>query len=261
LSYERWESGILTEGATNGAGSGAERAYIPAMEAGGLYVETRGDGSPIVFTHGFARDSRAWDRQAEALAGDHLVVAWDLRGHGRSAPPPGPYNRDDALADLATVVDLAVAGAAGRSPAVLVGHSLGGYLSLAYTLRRPETVAGLVLLSTGPGFRNPDSMAAYNRSIGKVAAAGNIAADAAEVAVHRDSMVIDRLADLTCPVVVISGAGDLPIYQTGAKYLSERLPSARLVVIDGAGHEPHLDRPDEVTAAVQAHPVLLGAGR
>ena len=74
-------------------------------------------------------------------------------------------------------------------------------------------------------------------------------------------MVIDRLAEITCPAVMVSGADDLPIYQTGAKYLSERLPSARLVVIEGAGHEPHLDRPDEVTAALRSHPVLLGAGR
>jgi len=229
------------------------------VDRGGLHIEARGNGSPIVFTHGFARDGRAWDRQVAALAGDHLVVTWDLRGHGRSEDPPAPYTREDALADLGTVVDRAVA--EGGGPAVLVGHSLGGYLSLAYTLERPETVAGLVLLSTGPGFRNPESMVAYNRGIAKMAAAGNIGTNASEVAVHRDSMVIDRLSEITCPVVLISGAEDLPIYQTGAKYLSERLASARLVRIDGAGHEPHLDRPDEVTAAVRAHPVLLGAGR
>src|SRR5438874_1083768 len=181
------------------------------MELGGLHVETRGNGSPIVFTHGFARDAHAWEGQVGALAGDHLVATWDLRGHGRSEPPAGPYTRGAALADLGTVVDLAVNESG--APAVLVGHSLGGYLSLAYTLGRPETVAGLVLLSTGPGFRNPDSMVAYNRNIEKVAAAGNIGADAAEVAVHRDSMVIDRLVEITCPVVLISGAGDLPIYQ------------------------------------------------
>ena len=170
------------------------------MDSGGLHVETRGSGSPpIVFTHGFARDGHAWDRQVEALAGDHFVVTWDMRGHGRSPAPAGDYTRELALADLRRVAEVATAD--GRGPAVLVGHSLGGYLSLAYTLTWPETVAGLVLLSTGPGFRNPDSMVAYNRSIDKVAAAGNIAPNAAEVAVHRDSMVIDRLAEITCPVV------------------------------------------------------------
>jgi len=229
------------------------------VDIDGLHIETEGDGSPIVFTHGFARDGHAWDRQVEALAGDHFVVTWDMRGHGRSPAPAGDYTRELALADLRRVAEVATAD--GRGPAVLVGHSLGGYLSLAYTLSWPETVAGLVLLSTGPGFRNPDSMVAYNRSIEKAGTAGNIAPNAAEVAVHRDSMVIDRLAEITCPAVMVSGADDLPIYQTGAKYLSERLPSARLVVIEGAGHEPHLDRPDEVTAALRSHPVLLGAGR
>ncbi|HYT38534.1 MAG TPA: alpha/beta hydrolase [Acidimicrobiia bacterium] len=228
------------------------------MDSGGLHIETQGSGAPpIVFTHGFARDGRAWARQVAALAEDHLTVTWDLRGHGDSPAPPGDYTRESALADLRLVVEGATA--EGRGPAVLVGHSLGGYLSLAYALAWPETVAGLVLLSTGPGFRNPDSMVAYNRTIARAAAAGNVAPNVAEVAVHRDAMVIDRLAEITCPAVMVSGADDLPIYQTGAKYLSERLASARLIVIDGAGHEPHLDRPDEVTAAVRAHPALVAA--
>ncbi|HVW35174.1 MAG TPA: alpha/beta hydrolase, partial [Acidimicrobiia bacterium] len=215
------------------------------MQTNGLFVETNGGGAPpLVFTHGFARDARAWDHQVADLSRDHFVLTWDLRGHRHSPAPSGDYAREAALADLRSLVEMAMAD--GRGPAVLVGHSLGGYLSLAYTLGAPETVAGLVLLSTGPGFRNPDSMVSYNTGIGKMAAAAGIPANAAEVAVHRDSMVIDRLAEITCPVVMVSGVDDLPIYRTGVTYLSQRLPSATLVEIEGAAHEPHLDRPDEV---------------
>ena len=228
------------------------------MSTAGLHIETRGSGPAVVFTHGFGRTGDTWMPQAAALAGDHHVVTWDMRGHGRSEVPAGLYTREDALADLGAVVDAAIA--EGGGPALLVGHSLGGYFSLAYTLGRPETVRGLALLSTGPGFRNPDSMARYNRGIGTVAAAAGLADNVAHVALHHDSMVIDRLAEITCPTLMICGVDDRPVYVIGVRYLADRLPSATLVEIAGAGHEPHVERPDEVTAALQAHEALL-AGR
>jgi pimeloyl-ACP methyl ester carboxylesterase len=187
----------------------------------------------------------------DALAGDHHVVTWDLRGHGRSEVPPGLYTRDDALADLGTVVDAAMAESGG--PALLVGHSLGGYFSLAYTLGRPETVRGLALLSTGPGFRNPDSMAKYNRGVATMAAAAGLAENVAHVGLHHDSMVIDRLAEITCPTLIICGVDDRPVYVIGVRYLAERLADATLVEIEGAAHEPHVEKPDEVIAALRAH--------
>ena len=228
------------------------------MSTAGLHIEARGTGPAVVFTHGFGRTGDTWAPQAEALAGDHHVVTWDLRGHGRSQIPAGLYTREDALDDLAAVVDAAMA--EGDGPALLVGHSLGGYFSLAYTLARPETVRGLALLSTGPGFRNPESMEKYNRGITRVAAASGLPDNVANVALHRDSMVIDRLAEITSPTVMICGTGDRPVYVTGVRYLADRLPHARLVEIDGAAHEPHVDRPDEVIAALRSHEALL-AGR
>jgi pimeloyl-ACP methyl ester carboxylesterase len=228
------------------------------MSTAGLHIEARGTGPAVVFTHGFGRTGDTWARQADALAADHHVVTWDFRGHGRSELPVGLYSREGALEDLAAVVDAAMA--QGGGPALLVGHSLGGYFSLAYTLARPETVRGLALLSTGPGFRNPDSMEKYNRDIAKVAAASGLPDNVANVAFHRDAVVIDRLAEITCPVVMICGLEDRPVYVTGARYLAERLPNAGLVEIEGAGHEPHVDKPDEVTAALLAHEALP-AGR
>jgi pimeloyl-ACP methyl ester carboxylesterase len=228
------------------------------MSTAGLHIEARGEGPAVVFTHGFGRTGDAWRALADALAADHHVITWDMRGHGRSPAPAGLYTRADALADLGAVVDAAMAESGG--PALLVGHSLGGYFSLAYTLGRPETVRGLALLSTGPGFRNPDSMAKYNRGVATMAAAAGLADNVAGVAVHTDSMVIDRLAEITCPTVMICGAEDRPVYVAGCRYLAERLPDARLVEIPGAGHEPHVEQPGEVLTALRAHEALL-AGR
>ena len=225
------------------------------MSTAGLHIEAQGSGPAVVFTHGFGRTGDTWAPLVEALAGDHHVVTWDLRGHGRSPAPSGTYTREDALADLAGIVDRAMG--EGGGPVLLVGHSLGGYLALAYTLGHPETVRGLALLSTGPGFRNPDSMEKFNRGIAKIGAAGGVPENAWEVATHRDSMVIDRLAEIASPLLMMCGAEDLPMYTTGAKVVAERVADGRLLEFAGAAHEPHLDRPDDVIAALRSHEALL----
>ncbi|MDB5064236.1 MAG: hypothetical protein JWM18_670 [Chloroflexi bacterium] len=211
-----------------------------------LHIGRRGQGPPVVLTHGFATSSEVWARQVEALAGSHSVATWDLRGHGRSAPPQGPYTREAALADLAAVVVQAGA------PALLAGHSVGGYLSLAHALAHPETVAGLAILSAGPGFRNPTRRDAYNRSVERVAERSGFPLEVAEVAIQHDSLVIDGLAAITCPVLIVVGGADLPVYVAGSRHLADNLPDARLLEVPGAGHDVHLDRPGEVSDALTA---------
>ena len=102
--------------------------------------ETKGTGPHVVCITGWANNRDVWSGLSENLCKDHQVTTWDLRGHGESgAPPPGNYEREEALKDISAVLD-----EVGR-PCVLVGHSLGGYLSLAYALERPDEV------SAGPG--------------------------------------------------------------------------------------------------------------
>lgn len=214
------------------------------MQPVGLHVSRRGSGPPIVLTHGFAASAEVWDAQVEALATRHTVVTWDLRGHGRSAPYPGPYTREAALADLATVLDSA------GEPALLAGHSVGGYLSLAHALLHPDTVAGLAVLSAGPGFRNPERRVAYNRTVATVAERNGFPADVAEVAVQHDSLVIDGLPAVTCPTVVIVGADDLPVYVAGSRHLAANIPDAWLVEVPGAGHDVHREQPEAVAAVL-----------
>jgi pimeloyl-ACP methyl ester carboxylesterase len=209
-----------------------------------LHVTRRGSGRPVVLTHGFATSHEVWDAQVEELAAHHTVVTWDLRGHGRSAPHPGPYTREAALADLAAVVDSA------GEPVLLVGHSVGGYLSLAHAITHPGTVAGLAVLSAGPGFRNAQRRAAYNRSVATVAERNGFPADVAAVAVQHDSLVIDGLGGIACPTTVIVGADDLPIYVAGSRHLAANIPGARLVEVPGAGHDVHRERPAEVAAVI-----------
>lgn len=117
------------------------------VEAGGLRFhvrEWRGPGRPLVLLHGLASTARIWDLVAPALALHHRVVAYDQRGHGLSDKPDGPYHFDAVCADLAALLarlDLAAP--------VLVGHSWGGNVALAFAARYPTSPAGLVLVDGG----------------------------------------------------------------------------------------------------------------
>lgn len=219
------------------------------MTVDGLHIEQKGEGSPIVFTHGFASTGATFAAQTAALAGEHRVVSWDLRGHGGSPAREGDYTREDGLADLAAVVARASEGT--PRPVVLVGHSLGGYLTLAHTLAHPETVDGLVLLSTGPGFRSVEKRDHYNRLMEKVAARNGFPLNVAEVVRQKDALVMDGLADIKVPTAVIVGGDDFEMYIGGSRYIAERLPAGEMVEIAGAGHDVHEDRPDEVTAVIR----------
>ncbi len=208
--------------------------------------ETRTDPakSPIVFTHGWLDDHTAWDGVRHEIA-DRSTYAWDLRGHGGSdAPPPGEYGRDRALADLGSIV------ARLDPPVVLAGHSLGGYLSLAFTLLHPDAVAGLVLIASGPGFRNAEARQQWNKAVEDAAAKVDIPPGSEEISAHIDSWVIDELATITAPSVVVVGERDKR-FQASMRVFEAKLNVVHAVVVPGAGHSVHRTHPEAVAAAIR----------
>lgn len=200
---------------------------------------------PAVFTHGWVDDLTVWDGVREVLT-DRTTVAWDLRGHGRSdVPPPGSYRREDAIADLVDVVGRV------QSPVFLVGHSLGGYLSLAFTLLYPERVAGLGLIASGPGFRNAETREQWNRSVDVAAARLGVPEGSEEMSRHVDSWVLDELGSIAQPVVVVVGEHDRR-FEPAVKVFESKLRVVRTVVVPDAGHSVHRKRPTETATALQA---------
>ncbi|MFC8799884.1 alpha/beta fold hydrolase [Promicromonospora sp. NPDC057138] len=107
---------------------------------------TSPDGAPlpaVVLVHGITASHRAWPAVVSALPG-RRVLAPDLRGRGRSNGLPGPYGMAAHADDVAAVIRALAAG-----PAVVVGHSMGGFVSLVLTHRHPDLVARLVLVDGG----------------------------------------------------------------------------------------------------------------
>jgi pimeloyl-ACP methyl ester carboxylesterase len=197
----------------------------------------RGSGDPIVFIHGMGTAASTWDACAEALSDRYLTVAVDLPGHGDSPCPEdrAAFTRDAALDDL----DLVLAELDG--PAVLVGHSLGGYLALAHAATRPNVARGIVVLNTGPGFRDPEKREGWNERSRRNAHRFGVPERVVDLNLQNDSVVMDRLAETTTPTLVLAGGDDRPEYTGSGQYLERKMPDARLVVLDGGGHSMHED--------------------
>src|SRR6266581_411503 len=101
-----------------------------------------------------------WRHNLPALSDKRPVVTWDLRGHGASDAPDNPalYRHDACVDDMRALLEATTHGCA-----VIGGMSLGGYLSLELYHHNPDRVLGLILVDTGPGFRNPEAREGWNR--------------------------------------------------------------------------------------------------
>ncbi len=110
------------------------------------FIEWSTEGTPLVFVHGFGNDAHVWDDIAPVLAPHYRVLCLDLRGHGDSGrDPDSNYDPESMAADLECVFD-----SLGIERLVLVGHSLGGRVSMRYAGRNLDKLAGLVIVDTGP---------------------------------------------------------------------------------------------------------------
>jgi pimeloyl-ACP methyl ester carboxylesterase len=213
---------------------------------------------PVILTHGGADDSSTWDAQIGALTatGKYQVLTWDLRGHGKSEAPEGAqhYSRAHGVEDLMWVMEQA--GITTHRPAILMGHSLGGYLSLTLALTEPDLVRALVVLSTGPGYREDRSRQGWNDGIIRIAPKLGLRSDVAHLIHQPDSLVMDRLTQLSCPMIVVLGDKDTR-YLAGCEYLAQRTAS-ELVIIDEAGHMVHRDQPERVNTVISNFLANLG---
>ncbi|MEM9466937.1 MAG: alpha/beta hydrolase [Actinomycetota bacterium] len=206
----------------------------------------------VLWVHGVDSDGSVWDDAAALVAADHTSVSVDLLGHGASpvSDDEGDYRRDAVLDDLDDVITGIRAGAPGAR-IVWVGHSLGGYLGLAHALTRTgaDAVDALVLVSTGPGFRDPDAMTSWNDRVRANAPAYSVSETAATIAFHHDAMVMERLTELELPIALVIGDGD-KAFLGANDYLERKLPHASRTTVEDARHFVMRSHPESVAGAV-----------
>ncbi len=238
------------------------------VDVGGhaLRVLTAGQGPPdLVCLHGLVDRLEIWERVAGPLAERGRVALVDQRGHGESDAPPGPYRREDLAADVSTLI-----GKLGAERAVLVGHSMGGIVSMTAALADPERVAGLVLIGTASQCNEKtarwyeriarageeDGLDGLRRAIYGDESRKEIRGDAqgiAHVTRALGSLYADpltpKLSAIECPVLLIVGEKD-PMGSRASSILASKLRDAELVSVPDCGHWVHVSHPGVVVDAV-----------
>ena len=181
--------------------------------------------------------SASWAAQLAALEDRFCVLAWDLLGHGQSPVPKDPelYSRDGALQDLDEIIDTL------DEKPVLVGHSLGGYLCLAYAATRPGAIRGLGVMATGPGYRDPEKRQQWNERSERNAHRFGVEPQVARLNLQHDGLVMESLSKIEVPTLALAGDQDAAPYSRSAAYLARKMPNARFVEIAGGRHLMHED--------------------
>lgn len=254
------------------------------------YTDTGGDGRAVLLVHAFPLDSKMWAGQIDAFGDRYRLIAPDLKGFGGSDAPeePAAYSMDDYADCLAGLLD-----ELGLDQVVLVGLSIGGYISFAFLRRHPGRLAGLVLADTRAEADPPEGVAKRTSQQELVASEGTgvlipalagallserTRSDKPEVVANATTLMDNPvagfigaleamklrgdssadLASIDVPTLVIVGEDDAVTPPEAARKLHEHIGGSRLVVIPGAGHLSNLEAPEAFNDALGGFLATLG---
>ncbi len=244
-----------------------------------IYYEIHGRGDPLLLIHGLGSSSRDWELQVSHFERLFQVVTLDLRGHGKSGKPPGPYSMALFAKDTACLIE-----GLGLNPSLIMGISLGGMVAFQLGLDFPALVKKMVIVNSVPELipRNiSDRMAYWQRlfiirfmgmeRMGVVLAERFFTAPDQEVLKevfikrwsenHKPSYraalkaaygwsVRERLGEIKAPTLVIGSDGDYFPTQEKESYTA-LIPGARLVVIENTKHALPAENPEEFNRIVE----------
>ena len=235
----------------------------------------------MVFLHGIGGAGRAFLPQLDGLRGEYRCIAWDMPGHGGSTPLE-LVSIDSLTAALAGFVR-----ALGLQRPVLVGHSMGGILVQRLLAVQPHAARAVVLSQTSAAFggKDPAWAEAFIRArlapldagqgmadlaAGLVSGMVGEGADPDGLALARDCLAHTpdiayrdavlalpgfdgraALGGIQVPVLLLAGTRDRDAPANGMERMAARIPGARFLALDGAGHLAHLEQPAAFNAALR----------
>ena len=235
-----------------------------------INYESYGKGPVIFLTHGFSATSKMWNDQIEDLSKDFNLVVWDMRGHGQTDYPEDEslYNEEETIEDIhAILTDI------GADKVNIGGMSLGGYMSLAFYYKYTEMVNSLLIIDTGPGFKNDEARQKWNNYAYSTAnkfedtgleslkgrsiemnpdnhqnAKGLVKA-ARGMLTQKDDRIINSLPNINVPSLIIVGENDKP-FLSAADYMENKIHNSKKIIIPDAGHAVNIDQPNIFNAEV-----------
>ena len=257
-----------------------ERARINGVE---LAYELRGSGTPIVMIHGAQGDQSMFTGIAASFAGEYRVLTFDQRGSGLSEKPDMPYSMAMFADDTAALMDHV-----GIAKAHIIGVSMGGMIAQEFAIRHPQKVISLVLGCTTPGGPNAVALtggplaSAYSTQPMSAEERGKALAEAAfskgYLATHpeiitnmiesrrqrpidntgfthrmkaaREHDTYDRLGQIRCPTLVITGKDDALISWENSRILKEKIAGSEFVLLEPAGHCFWMEKPQDSHDAI-----------
>lgn len=247
-----------------------------------LNYSEAGKGPAVVLLHGFPLNNTIWLEQQQRLSDHYRVITPDLRGHGRSPAPEGVYEMDLMARDVLALLDTLEI-----QKTVLMGHSMGGYVTLAAWKLAPERFFALGLIDSQAGVESDEGRQGRYKMAEKVAAEGSKAlADAMTPKLFAPDLqtgapIIDQvrqmilktqlagivgslkgmavrpdsgplLPNINVPVLLVTGDKDQVIPPDKAKAMAATIPTMTLTAIANAGHMPMLEAPEKTTTAIRS---------
>jgi len=236
-----------------------------------LHYRNEGAGEPLVFVHGLGSSGQDWAKQVDAFADRYRVITFDVRGHGQSDKPEGPYSIPLFAADTAALLRKLEA-----VPATIVGLSMGGMIAFQLAIDAPLLVKRLVVVNSMPEakldslrdrwiywsrrlvsswigmratgrliahrvFPKPEQGRLRQKFIDRWAENDKQAYLATIDAIAGWS-VADQLSAITCPTLVVAAADDYTPVSVKRNYV-DQIPDARLEVIEDSHHATPVERP------------------
>lgn len=261
---------LCTKMCTVSLRAGGPAMYVADLGNVKLHCSVEGTGQPVVFVNSLMTDYRMWDKLMARLSPGYRVIRYDKRAHGLSSAPPAPYRMDELVDDLARLLD-----ALEVRDAVIVGLSIGGLIAQGLAVARPDLVKAVCLSNTAARIATPEVWEARFKAVREGGLEAIVDAtierwfpaefrEKPEVSAWR-TMFLRQLPDafLGCGKAIsetdftastarlkvpVLGIGATQDGSTPAEMLRETVLSVsggRFHLIEGAGHLPCIDAPDE----------------
>jgi len=239
-------------------------------------VEGPAKAPPVLLLHSLGTTLHMWDPQAAALAKHYRVIRMDMRGHGLSEAPPGPYSMAMLAGDALALLD-----ALGIAEAHVAGVSIGGRIALQMAAQAPGRVISLAPCDTALEFGGAanwqermdlvakggipavadatmgrwvlDQSLASSKGLRRMLLGTDPIGWAGCAAALRDCAAADIIGKVACPTTIIVGDRDLSTPLSAAEAIHDAVPGSALVTIAEAAHIPNFEREGAMTRAVLHH--------